>query len=99
MIDLGDRSEGGRVFRDARIEFFGFKILGKAQRHEVAPLLAAAEPVDEDGIFNAVAIELPHQRTADQASRAGDDRAALTRSVHPRAAFDETTRSASRITA
>ena len=50
MIDLGDRSEGGRVFRDARIEFFGFKILGKAQRHEVAPLLAAAEPVDVVGV-------------------------------------------------
>ncbi len=100
MVDLGDRPEGVGILRDARIEFFGFEIFGETQRHEVAPLVAAAETVDDDRILNTVAIEFPDHSTADQTGGTGDNRSArMCASVHPRAVFDGTARSASRMTA
>ncbi len=78
MVDLGDRAEGVRVLGDARIEFFGFEIFGEAQRHEVAPLLAAPQAVDDDRVVNPVPVEFPHHSAADQTGSAGDDRPART---------------------
>jgi len=71
MVDLGDRAEGVRVLRDARIEFFGFEIFGEAQRHEVAPLIAAAEAVDDDRVLNPMTVEFPNQSAADQTGSTG----------------------------
>ena len=51
---------------DAREELLGVQIVGEAQRHEVPPLLARAEPVDDDEIVAVLEVQMPHERAADQ---------------------------------
>ena len=82
MNDAGHVGQRSARTVDAGQERVRVHIVGKAQRDEILPFFTLVEPVDDQDVVVAAAIELPDDATADQAGAARDDDAAASETVH-----------------
>src|SRR5579863_3084239 len=81
---MKDRTDAAEIVAlvDASLELVSVEIVGKTQRHQVAPFFRTIEAIDDQDIVEAPAVERPHEGAANEAGAPGNDGRAVVEIKH-----------------